>query len=240
MLRHALAALIVLAGPAVAQDQKPRAVVELFTSQGCSSCPPADQLASELARDPSLVVVSLPVDYWDYLGWKDTLATRAFTARQKAYGEARGDRQVYTPQAVIDGITHAIGSNRPAIETAALSGRTTPLLPVDVRAEDAGGSIRIHVGAGTASGPVTVVVLPLKKRCDVDITRGENKGRAVTYTNVVRDVVGVGMWHGAESTFEVPSSLVTMRGADAYVVLLQAGTPEKPGAILGAAKGPGL
>jgi hypothetical protein len=240
VLRHALAALVVLAGPAVAQEQKPRAVVELFTSQGCSSCPPADVLASELARDPGLIVLSLPVDYWDYLGWKDTLATRAFTARQKAYGEARGDRQVYTPQAVVDGAVHAIGSDRPAIQAAALSGKPQPALTVPVRIEDNGASIRIHVGAGTVSGPATVVVLPVRKRCDVSITRGENKGRAVSYTNVVRDVIGIGVWHGAQSTYELPSTLVTTRGGDAYVVLVQAGTPEHPGVILGAAKGPGL
>src|SRR5215207_2194342 len=78
----------------------PRAMIELFTSQGCSSCPAADKLAGEFARDPSLVVLSLSIDYWDYLGWKDTLALPGHTARQRAYAGVRGDRQVYTPQAV--------------------------------------------------------------------------------------------------------------------------------------------
>src|SRR3954466_4691787 len=106
-LAPVLAGLLALgvAGPAASgAGQSPRVVVELFTSQGCSSCPPADKLLSEFARDPGVLALTMPVDYWDYLGWKDTLADRAFTDRQKAYGEIRGDRQVYTPQAVIDGV----------------------------------------------------------------------------------------------------------------------------------------
>ncbi len=91
---------------------EPRAVVELFTSQGCSSCPPADRLMGELAHDPSLVTLSLPVDYWDYLGWKDTLALHGHSNRQRAYADARGDREVYTPQVVINGVVHVLGSDK--------------------------------------------------------------------------------------------------------------------------------
>src|ERR1043166_7464075 len=93
----------VVASTAAAFAADTRAVVELFTSQGCSSCPPADELIGQLAKDPSLVAMSLPIDYWDYLGWKDTLAKPAHTARQRAYAQVRGDRAVYTPQAVING-----------------------------------------------------------------------------------------------------------------------------------------
>ena len=95
---------------------EPRAVIELFTSQGCSSCPPADKLAGELARDPSIIVMSLPIDYWDYLGWKDTLALPGHTKRQRAYAQARGDREVYTPQVVVNGVAHVLGSDKDAIE----------------------------------------------------------------------------------------------------------------------------
>src|SRR5437868_2138610 len=95
---------------------EPRGVIELFTSQGCSSCPPADKLAGELARDPSLIVLSLPVDYWDYLGWKDTLALPGHTNRQRAYSKARGDREAYTPQVVVNGVMHVLGSYKTAIE----------------------------------------------------------------------------------------------------------------------------
>ena len=97
---------------------EPRALIELFTSQGCSSCPPADKLLGELAADPSLVALSDPIDYWDYLGWKDTLASPAHSARQRAYAHVRGDREVYTPQIVVNGATHVLGSDRAAIERA--------------------------------------------------------------------------------------------------------------------------
>src|SRR3954470_22425109 len=97
---------------------EPRAVIELFTSQGCSSCPPADRLIAEYSRDPSVIALSLAVDYWDYLGWKDTLALSGHSKRQRAYAKARGDREVYTPQVVVDGAVHALGSDKAAIERA--------------------------------------------------------------------------------------------------------------------------
>src|SRR5438874_1034367 len=110
MQRVALpAALAIAAWAAVASaSADPRAVVELFTSQGCSSCPPADRLLGELAHDPAIVALSLPIDYWDYLGWKDTLANPRHAARQRGYARVRGDREVYTPQAVINGVAHAV------------------------------------------------------------------------------------------------------------------------------------
>jgi hypothetical protein len=122
MLRRRLASAPLIAGlliaTAVARAGEPRALLELFTSQGCSSCPAADKLLGELAADPSLVAISVPIDYWDYLGWKDTLASPAHSARQRAYARVRGDRQVYTPQIVVNGAMHALGSDRAAIERA--------------------------------------------------------------------------------------------------------------------------
>src|SRR5277367_4557629 len=111
-----LCAIVAVIRPAHATD--PRAVVELFTSQGCSSCPPADKLMGELAKDPSIIALSMPIDYWDYLGWKDTLADARFSARQKAYSQVRGDRDVYTPQVVVNGSVHVIGSDLAGIESA--------------------------------------------------------------------------------------------------------------------------
>src|SRR5271169_6656660 len=93
-----------------------RALLELFTSQGCSSCPAADKLLGDLAADPSLIALSLPIDYWDYLGWKDTLASPGDSARQRAYAHVRGDRQVYTPQIVVNGAMHVLGSDQSAVE----------------------------------------------------------------------------------------------------------------------------
>ena len=106
-----LVTVMVLAGCASASAGGPRGLLELFTSQGCSSCPAADKLLGELAADPSLVVLSVPIDYWDYLGWKDTLADPSHSARQRAYARVRGDRQVYTPQIVVNGATHVVGSD---------------------------------------------------------------------------------------------------------------------------------
>src|SRR3954466_8217351 len=110
-----ICAIVAVIRPAEAD---PRAVVELFTSQGCSSCPPADQVIGDLSNDPSIIALSMPIDYWDYLGWKDTLADSRFSARQKAYSKMRGDREVYTPQVVVNGQAHVIGSDRAKIEGA--------------------------------------------------------------------------------------------------------------------------
>src|SRR6201987_1625327 len=107
-------AIIAIIPPANAD---PRAVVKLFPSQGCSSCPPADKIIGELAKDPSVIALSMPIDYWDYLGWKDTLADARFSARQKAYSQMRGDREVYTPQVVVNGSVHVVGSDRAGIES---------------------------------------------------------------------------------------------------------------------------
>src|SRR5579863_9005470 len=107
---------LLIATVVVARAAEPRALLELFTSQGCSSCPAADKLLGELSADQSLVVLSLPIDYWDHLGWKDTLANPAHSARQRAYARVRGDRQVYTPQIVVNGAMHVLGSDKAAIE----------------------------------------------------------------------------------------------------------------------------
>src|ERR1700730_18933827 len=114
----ALGVCVIVAIIRPADASEPRAVVELFTSQGCSSCPPADNIIGELSKDPSIIALSMPIDYWDYLGWKDTLADARFSARQKAYSHMRGDRDVYTPQVVVNGSAHVIGVDRSVIEDA--------------------------------------------------------------------------------------------------------------------------
>ena len=218
-----------------AAQQKPRAVIELFTSQGCSSCPPADKLMTELAKDPSLIVLTLPVDYWDYLGWKDTLAHSAFTYRQKAYSAMRGDRQVYTPQAVINGAAHAVGSERVAIDQAILTTRTQAgVLSVDVRIEKGEGGLRAVLPAAQGlSGHVWV--LPMVKERIVQIGRGENTGRSVTYSNVVRGMSRIASWNGEAMTIDIPATAVSS-DAEGVIVLVQAGSEKKPGAIIGAAR----
>src|SRR6476661_11274553 len=143
-------AIVAIIRPAHAE---PRAVVELFTSQGCSSCPPADQIIGELAKDPSVIALSLPIDYWDYLGWKDTLADSRFSARQKAYSHMRGEREVYTPQVVVNGSAHVIGSDRARIEGAIDATRKSEgVMSVPVSMSVSGKQINVSVAA-SAKGP---------------------------------------------------------------------------------------
>jgi hypothetical protein len=216
--------------PGNASAEPARKVVELFTSQGCNSCPPADRLAAELARDPGNVLISLPVDYWDYLGWKDSFAKPAFTARQKAYARARGDMQVYTPQAVVDGVTHAVGSDNEAIDTA-----VSAPLEVPVSGTIAGDQLRVDV-AGASGKPkdAQVWLVPILSAASVAIGRGENAGATVTYTNIARDLRKLGDWKGEARKFEVSTADIRKLDADGAAILLQASDGGLPGPILGA------
>jgi hypothetical protein len=229
-----------LAGQAGASPA-PKAVVELFTSQGCSSCPPADEFLRELAVRDDVLVLSLPVDYWDYLGWKDTLAQPAFTARQRAYAGARNDKQVYTPQMIVNGLKPIVGSDRPKIEGVVAKSVNNGALSVTVAASETASTVTIEVGpsAGGVSS-AEVWLLPVARAREVAIGRGENKGRTITYSNVVRGMVKLGDWSGQPARFEVPASSAHPGDADAYVVLVQAAEDAKPGPILGAAKGAGF
>ncbi len=217
----------------------PRAVVELFTSQGCSSCPPADKVLGQLAKDPSVIALSLPIDYWDYLGWKDTLADSRFSARQKAYSRARGDREVYTPQAIVNGSAHVIGSDLASIESAI--GATTKadgVMSVPVTMTQAGKLLTVSIAA-SANSPVPthgeVWICSISKSVPISIGRGENSGREITYHNVVRNLMKVGDWNGNSGSWTVPLESVVREGVDGAVVYLQDGSRDKPGPMLGAA-----
>jgi hypothetical protein len=226
-------ALILATTSAIAD---PRAIIELFTSQGCSSCPPADKLLAELRNDSSLLTLSLPIDYWDYLGWKDTLAMPGHTARQKAYSQVRGDREVYTPQVVVNGVAQALGSDRDEIEKAvAQSHGNQSTLSVPIRVAVAGERVTVTVPNGSGEAAAGDVWLcPLSRSITVGIGRGENRGRQITYTNVVRRWVKLGTWAGKSETFTVPIDAIRFAGIDAIAVMLQGGSAEKPGAMLGA------
>ncbi len=231
-------AIIAIIRPAHAD---PRAVVELFTSQGCSSCPPADKIIGELARDPSVIALSMPIDYWDYLGWKDTLADSRFSARQKAYSHMRGDRDVYTPQVVVNGTAHVIGSDRAGIEGAIDdTKKADDVMSVPVTMTLSGKQINVSVAAG--KGPRAahgeVWICSVSKAVPISIGRGENRGREITYHNVVRNLLKVGDWNGASGSWSVPLENISREGVDAAVVYVQDGSREKPGLMLGAAIAP--
>jgi hypothetical protein len=229
-------AIVAIVRPAHAD---PRAIVELFTSQGCSSCPPADKVLGELAKDPSVIALSMPIDYWDYLGWKDTLADARFSARQKAYSQVRGDREVYTPQVVVNGSTHVIGSDLAGIETAIdTTKKADGVMSVPVTMTQAGKQINVSVAAST-HGPAAmhgeVWICSITKSVAIAIGRGENRGREVTYHNVVRNLLKVGDWNGTSNSWTVPLENLSHEGIDAAVVYVQDGNRERPGPMLGAA-----
>ena len=219
---------------------EPRAVVELFTSQGCSSCPPADKLIGELSNDPSVIALSLAIDYWDYLGWKDTLALPGHQNRQKAYSRVRGDRNVYTPQAVINGAAQALGSDKADIERAiAQSRRDAATLSVPVVLMVADGKVTVSAPAGkTGAERGEVWLCPVTKSVLVAIGRGENSGRTITYHNVVRRWIKLGEWHGSPATWSVPVKDMQSMGGDHVAVIVQSGTAATPGPMIAASLAP--
>jgi hypothetical protein len=223
------AMLAALATPVRAADSK--VVVELFTSQGCSSCPAADKLLGELAENDKLVALSLPVDYWDYLGWRDTLAKPENSKRQRGYSE-RSSHEVYTPQVVVNGVATVVGSDRRAIEAAAATAAKGKSIPVTLAKN--GSNIDVEVGAGD-SAPATVWLLTVKQAKPVAIGRGENHGRTITYHNVVRGWHKIADWRGSPVKNSVALKDLGEEDADMVAVLVQPGTMEKPGPIEGAA-----
>jgi hypothetical protein len=205
-------------------------VLELFTSQGCNSCPPADEYFSELISDPGIIAISYHVDYWDYLGWRDTLAAPDFSQRQYDYAKARGDMDVYTPQVVVQGGRHTTGSDRAAVKSllreAVLSASPTLSLAHQ------GDELVIGIEGGP-EGHGTLWLVPLAEMIEVPIKRGENAGRTLRYHNVARRLLPVGMWTGGAQRLVMPATEVLSGGATACAVLLQ---EDGHGPILAAAR----
>jgi hypothetical protein len=237
-----LAGLVALSRPALADDvSSVRSVVELFTSQGCSSCPPADKILGELARDPHVLALSFPVDYWDYIGWKDTLAEPLCTLRQQAYAKVGGRGEVYTPQAIVNGLVDAVGSDRSQIEEAvAKTVKKSGVLSVPLKLSERDGTIDISIGAASRDDAqsASVYLIAFATKRTVTIQRGENAGATVTYSNVVRGMTKVGDWSGVPVVLQAGLDKAHLDGADAYAVILQEGGRGAPSTILAAAKGP--
>ncbi|WP_250941608.1 DUF1223 domain-containing protein [Allorhizobium sonneratiae] len=242
MVKRLVTFLIVLmaALPAMAEDMSPAAgttpsgVIELFTSQGCISCPPADKVFESLAKNPALVALSYHVDYWNYRGWRDTLGSSGNTARQYAYARSFGRSGVYTPQAVVNGQMQMKGT-----DAAHLSGELNTLkqqgngLTVKVSAAIKGDEVLINLGSGSGKADVVVVYFTRKK--DVDVLKGENKGKHLTYWNSVKDIQSVGLWRGADMHLTLPSKVLRTEDCDGFAVLLQTSDANgDPGKILGA------
>jgi hypothetical protein len=239
--RRSFAALALgaFAAPGLARAQTaPRpTVVELFTSQGCSSCPPADALMVELAKEPGMIPLTYPVQIWDYLGWRDTLAKPEFTRRQRAYAANVAGKRVYTPQAIINGRAHCVGSDFASIVRLKSSTLKAGANRVEIRATADGWIASAQLGEG--AGPAHLVLLPVISREVVQIGRGENSGRSITYANVVRQIRDLGVLTPGGRSLPIARTDIAVEGADGFALLIQEGEIGTPGAVLaGALVGP--
>lgn len=232
-------ALFSMAGLSQAQPPKSGAgdavLLELFTSQGCSSCPPADELLAEYSKKPGIITLSFSVDYWNYLGWHDTLSSPESSERQRDYASTRGDGRVYTPQVVVNGVSHVNGANAAAIDMAIRKAKKhlkNVRVPVTMHAE--GHTLVIEIAAAPKASSMraaTIWLAVAKEEETVAITRGENRGKKITYTHPVRDLTPIGMWKGEKMTLRLPLKDLQTRG-DCLVTMLQV---ENAGPVLGVA-----
>lgn len=222
----AATALIVALSSAPALAQSRPVVVELFTSQGCSSCPPADAFLGEIAARADVIALAFHVDYWDYIGWKDPFASPQFTARQKAYVRAMGLRNPYTPQMVIDGSLDVVGSDR---------GRVLPQLAsrpqsLSVSLERRNMDLVAILGGGTGEGEVTAFAVQAQARTLA--RRGENAGKILAEAQIVRSIHPLGRWRGTKTEFRLPLVDLPENTSQVIVIVQRDG----PGAMLGATK----
>jgi hypothetical protein len=201
-------------------------VVELFTSQGCNSCPPADVVLGELARRDDVLPLSFHITYWDRLGWPDTFGLEASTARQRDYAESLGRRGVYTPQMVIGGRIDLVGSQRRRVLEAIELLRGQPEPGPVIAIED--GALRL---AGGEPGACSLWLVAFDRAHDVAIERGENRGRVLRYHNVVREIVELGEWDGSAVSLPLPLERLAAARRDGAAVLVQR---KADGAILAA------
>ncbi|MGD0189952.1 MAG: DUF1223 domain-containing protein [Rhizomicrobium sp.] len=217
----ALAAVLLATAPHAWAGGKRPVVVELYTSQGCDSCPPADLFLAKLADRKDLIALSLPVTYWDMLGWKDTFASENNTRRQKAYAQLMGHGGVYTPQMIVDGANDVVGSREPAVD-AAIDARAADLRDVPVTLSATPHEFKVNVGAGGERGDdATIWMLAVQARATVAIHAGENEGRTMTYRNIVRDIRAIGMWKGQPVALDLPRQDMTSEPHDAFAVIVQ-------------------
>lgn len=229
--------LAAFSAPAMAAEiYMPKGVVEVFTSQGCSSCPPADKFVTSIAKDKNVLALAFHVDYWDYLGWKDTFAKPSYTDRQRSYSRSFNENQVYTPQAIINGRSHTVGSRAKTISaTLDQYGATNMGLSVPVNAAIKGDAIEVSIDAASKAKKATLWMVYFNNKRVVKVERGENRGRDLTYSNIVRDVELVGMVEPNGLKVMLPIKEVGKKGYDSCALILQEATAQgTPGPIIGA------
>ena len=227
-------AVLVAAAPPPALAGEAVTVVELFTSQGCNACPPADALLMDLAaieESDNLIVLGFHVNYWDYLGWADTFADEITTARQRAYMEPFSLRSVYTPQIVVDGVAQIAGSDRAAVMAAiaAAQGQSIDVVanPMLIPQED---GLYLSLERAPLEGVADVWVVLYDTRHDVEILRGENMGTTISYVNVVRRIDRLGTWNGDAVDFPIGDDILSADFDSCVFIVQMAGN----GPILGA------
>ena len=225
LISMVFAAFAAISVPATAQSP---VVVELFTSQGCSSCPPADKLMHELAKRDDVIALALHVDYWDYIGWTDEFADPAYSDRQRGYAVQAGRRSVYTPQMIINGTTDIVGA-RPMELSKVIADHSAKASPVTLSAVRAGDMVQIVASSTTRRSDMLVHILRYQPARTARITRGENAGHTLTYANVTEDWKILRQWDGVtDLALEAP-----VAGDAPVVVLVQEG---RHGPILAAAQ----
>ena len=235
-MRHFIAAallatttLILAIAPSVA-GERITGVVELFTSQGCSSCPPADKILTKLNQKPGVLVLAWHVDYWDYLGWKDTLGVTGASERQRSYAAGFLSASVYTPQAVVNGATGMVGSKESQIRSAL---GTVPFPALEVNLKRSGDGITVSLPKAELNGASTIVeLINFAPESIVEIQRGENAGENVKYQNAVRKLTKLGAWNGEAKTFEAAAAKAYQGSAVLIRTLLSTG---EAGPVIGAA-----
>lgn len=226
------AALAVLPAAAGEIRVNPKAVVELFTSQGCSSCPKADAKFAQLQARKDVIALAWHVDYWDYIGWPDTFGAAANSDRQRAYAESWGSSRIYTPQLIVNGLKGVVGSREKEVEGALAEAR----LDLPVNLELKGDMLKVSVAAKPGSGSAVVWLVTYKDRASVIIERGENAGQTIDYTQIVTGKQMLGAWDGAEgATLKLPLSELSANGSNGAVIIVQSEKSGLPGPILGAA-----
>ena len=223
MRKAALFSLIVFALPPAAAARpamaRPPVVVELYTAQGCTSCGDANAYVAKLAERPDVLALTFSVDYWDYLGWKDTFAQPEFADRQKAYVARLSLREPYTPQVVVDGRAEAAGLKSDRVEKLLREAERSPRDPPDIRFV---GSHRVDVGSGRApkgGGEVWLIRFDPREQ-DVTVKSGDNKGKTIAHRNVVQELKRLGAWRGRPTAFRLPTAL---DDGLKTVIILQAG-----------------
>ncbi len=196
-----------LSSRSTAEEARPRPVVlELYTSQGCSSCPPANKVLADLGKLDGVIALSFSVDYWNYLGWRDTFSKPEFTQRQYAYAQPLKLRSVYTPQLVIDGMDHMPGARQKDIRST-IESRRAAQAKTDVSIGAVGGQMRIHVEAAQkpAHDAAIWVVDYMPGPQEVAVGRGENRGRTIAHFNVVTGLKKIGEWKGQTADYSMPA-----------------------------------